>query len=266
MQTGELRQLLRKRFPVGQYALLWEVGTATGFDCAGWADAVVMGLWPSRGLTFTGCELKVSRSDWKKELDNPEKSEKFIRYCDSWYLVAGDASIVKPGELPDKWGMLVAKGGKLHCEKEAPKLSPEPIDRKFLAAIIRRVDEQNCSKSQLQAARAEAYKTIQADFEGRQNRDAKFAEQKLKTEQERNARLVARIQKFEEITGVSIGHHDYWRNDVVEIGEAVKILISRRGIPGVEDLAKVKESADKLSALAAELIRAFEPAPPKTDK
>ena len=53
-----------------------------------YADAVAMNLFPSRGLALHGFEIKVSKSDFKSEIENPEKSVPVQQYCDHWWIVA----------------------------------------------------------------------------------------------------------------------------------------------------------------------------------
>lgn len=109
------------------------------------ADAIAMDLWPSRGLEIHGHEVKVSRSDWLTELKHPEKCEPVKRYCDRWWLVVSDRSIVKPGELPDGWGLMVVAERRWGSRVEqytrvvtqAPKLNPTPVTRDFLAPLLR---------------------------------------------------------------------------------------------------------------------------------
>ena len=52
----------------GEYAFLRQVRNAAGFDAKRTFDAVVVGLWPSRGHDIHVIEVKVSRSDWQREL------------------------------------------------------------------------------------------------------------------------------------------------------------------------------------------------------
>jgi hypothetical protein len=140
----DMIQLLREKYPPDAYALLTEVGNSTGFGCRRHCDALVMSLWPSRGLEIIGIEVKVRRSDWLKELSMPEKAEEIARYCDRWYLAVGDENIVQEGELPRGWGLIVPKvGGTLRIKAEAKLTEPEPQpDRAFLAAILRQVQNQ----------------------------------------------------------------------------------------------------------------------------
>ena len=71
-------ELLTKRFPPGQYALLKEVRDAAGFHARNSADGIAMNLWPSRGLELNGLEIKSGRGDWLKEYKNPQKAESIL--------------------------------------------------------------------------------------------------------------------------------------------------------------------------------------------
>ena len=101
------------------------------------ADAVAMDLWPSKGLEIHGHEVKVSRSDWLAELKQPDKCEPVKRYCDRWWLVVADRAIVKGGELPEGWGLMVVSGDSTRVVVKAPKLSPDSVTKDFMAPFLR---------------------------------------------------------------------------------------------------------------------------------
>lgn len=82
------------------WAFVPKVRDAAGFSATRTIDAIAMSLWPSRGLELHGHEIKVSRSDWLRELKEPEKAEAFSSVVDRWWLVVSDAQIVAAGELP----------------------------------------------------------------------------------------------------------------------------------------------------------------------
>lgn len=158
MNTNELMGLLRERYPKDAYAFFTEVPDGTGGNCRRHCDALVMSLWPSRGLTLTGFELKVSRGDWIKELKTPAKAESIAKYCDFWYLVAGDEKIVQPGELPATWGLMAPVGGKLKVKAEATKLEAEAISRKFIAGLFRAAQSQVTPDAELSRIKMEEYR------------------------------------------------------------------------------------------------------------
>lgn len=87
-------------------------------------------------MALHGHEVKVSRADWLSELRDPEKSEAFKRYMHHWWLVVSDRSIVKAGELPDGWGLMVKSGRGLRAVVKAPRLAPEPMPTDFTICLM----------------------------------------------------------------------------------------------------------------------------------
>jgi hypothetical protein len=125
-----------------QTVLVPAVRSAAGFDARRTIDAVSIGLWPSRGMLLDGYEIKVSRSDWLRELKAPAKAEEFAALVDRLWLVVSDASIVKDGELPPGWGLLVRRGKILRQAVAAERLHegkelPPGFGRSFLVPLLR---------------------------------------------------------------------------------------------------------------------------------
>lgn len=87
-------------------------------------------------LALHGHEVKVSRSDWLTELRAPEKSEAIKRHMHYWWLVIPDAAIIKPGELPEGWGLMVRSGGTLRAKVKAALLNPEPVPLDFTISLM----------------------------------------------------------------------------------------------------------------------------------
>lgn len=215
--TDRVYQALANRFAPPAHAVITEVPDATGYGKTRTADALVMSLWPSRGLTLSGVEVKASRSDWVKERDDPSKAEAIARYCDYWYLAVGDPSIVQPGELPETWGLLVPHGESLKVAKEPAKLSPVPIDREFLASLFRviAIGPAGAIRREFERGRSAGYAEARRSFEASAERTDRGA----KDECERLKRAIA---EFEQASGVRI---DQWNGG--PIGRAVKCVLGR---------------------------------------
>lgn len=85
-----------------------------------------------------GFEVKVSRADWLTEhRTGGKKSETWRRYCDYWWLVVPNPKIIKPGELPDGWGLLAGEKQLRTVVKPARSLIAEPLDMEMLRTIAR---------------------------------------------------------------------------------------------------------------------------------
>src|SRR5262245_2299599 len=91
------------RFAPPACVMLREVRNGTGYaKQVRTADAVVVSVWPSRGVWLGGIEVKVSRSDWLRELKDPTKAAEIQKYCNYWWL-ASPEGVCEPGELPENW-------------------------------------------------------------------------------------------------------------------------------------------------------------------
>lgn len=139
MKTEELLKLLATNWPSPSHAFIPEFRGGTGWSRESRADAIAMHLWPSEGLELHGFELKISRGDWLRERKDPYKADPIKQFCDRWYLVVSNLKIIKyADELPKGWGLMFAENGNILTMIEAPKLTPKPIDRAFLASVMRR--------------------------------------------------------------------------------------------------------------------------------
>jgi hypothetical protein len=103
------------------------------------ADFVAVNTWESQGHMIIGHEVKVSRSDWLHELADPEKAEAWKRYCDRWYLVVSDRTIVRPGELPAGWGLLAPAGDSLRTFVRAGVLERAPMPTPLWVSLGRAI-------------------------------------------------------------------------------------------------------------------------------
>lgn len=206
---------LRVRYPAGAYALLEQVGDSTGARHHRWADAVVMSLWPSRGLEVIGIEVKVRRSDWLKELATPEKADAIAKNCDRWYLAVGDEAIVQDGELPKGWGLLVPKADGLRCKVEAKLVEPEPVqDRGFIAAVLRQAQCQITEEAVLKREYERGF--------GDGKREEKEYQERFNHDKEELVRLTKKVKDFEKASGVSI--INCW--NAGNVGEAVNSVLN----------------------------------------
>jgi hypothetical protein len=210
--TKLVMEALAKRYPAPEYAFFTEIRDHTGFARATphTADALAMGLWPSRGLELLGFEVKASRPDWLRELKDPGKAEAICRFCDRWWIVTGTPDIVQAGELPPTWGLLVLTARGLKTTVEAPKLDPQPIDRPMLASLMRRVHQRTVPDRYLREAEKKGYERGRQAAQG----DAKTWEREAKDRQ-------ALIDEFERQSGVQIRS---WNRG--QIGDAVKAVMT----------------------------------------
>lgn len=81
-------------------------------------------------------EVKISRSDWLRELACPEKAAVWGAYAHYMWLVAPTADIVRPGELPAGWGLMV--GDRRLRAVVRPEVRPMPEIPANIAVMVSR--------------------------------------------------------------------------------------------------------------------------------
>jgi hypothetical protein len=251
MRTPEVKALMRTRFCSPEWAIFFEVGDGTGMNQRRWADAVAMNMWTSRGLEIHGFEIKVSRSDWLRELKQPEKSGPVQQYCDRWWIVA-PKDIIKPGELPPTWGHYDVTPAGLRQIVAAPKLSPIPVTKTFMAAMMRRaggVDEDQVKalvEKEAERLRANHAESVQREVE-RRTRDSASALEKL--------------AEFEKETGLSLDGY----SAVKEIADAVRFIRETGVLSTWRGLEGIARDAENFAARVRKFTRT-NPAPADIDK
>lgn len=240
----EIFDLLEQVFPQESFAVLPQVPDRTG-RARRFADAVVMGLWRSRGLHLHGVEIKVSRSDWLRELKAPAKADLIACYCDFWWIVA-PKGIVQKDELPETWGLLEADAGRLKKVVKAPKLSPDGMGRPFLAGLLRRLREVETPQARIDAAVKEALDAAEKREKARRRADSQDARAQLLA-------LRQKVRDFEDTSGLSL---DWRAVDGGNLGELVKaVLNGERPLKAAGQRAKqvarqMREDAERIEKLA----------------
>lgn len=235
LNTAHARQMLQKRYPAPEWSLMQEVAPATGGGTR-YADAVAVNLWQSRGHAVHGFEIKVSRSDWLRELKQPEKAEEIYRYCDHWWILA-PKGVVKDGELPPTWGLLELRESGIVQSVAAKKLTPVPVTREFFASLMRRGHEQiTAIAARMQhAAVTQAYNEIQ-----------KRVEEDVKNRTRDHKELQERVARFSAETGISFDRYSGPSISTIKLAQRLETLNGWRGAGAL----------DRLAELAAELERA----------
>lgn len=238
MTATHIINALAAKFKAPEYAFLTEVRNSVGFSAkVRTADAMAMSLWPSRGLYMTGFEVKVSRADWKKELEQPEKAEELARFCKMWF-VACPEKLIDKDEVPPGWGLIYVKDdGGLRYVKPAPEHPAVEPTWMLFASLMRDVVEnwvpQTLVDQRIDAATKERL-ARRIEQEGYELKEAKRQLEKLREN----------IAAFEAESGVKIDRYSDHFNR--EIGAAVAALRRWQGVPHKE-LQQIAQRVNRLS-------------------
>lgn len=170
------------------------------------ADAVHVGLWQSRGAGDVDVhELKVSRADWRRELDKPEKAEAWWPYCTRFWVVAPSTAIVPPEELPTGWGLMV----------------PNPKGRRFKKIVTPEAREPELSIGLLltllkstETTRTNAIRDLGRTYSRQQaEREQKLRQELAGAADPESKRRLDALAELEKTLGFEIGD-DTWRGKV----------------------------------------------------
>lgn len=240
MTEGDVVKALAVHHEGTEWAFLAQVRNQTGFGrSVRTADAMAFRLWPSRGIYATGYEVKVSRQDLRKELDDPSKAEEIARFCKLWFIAAPEG-ICKPDDLPITWGLVEVKAtGKLKWTKPAtPNEHAIEPTWPFVCAIMRRVAESSIPMATFQSQIAAKAAEIEKRSQESQSWELKEARNGLERERER-------IAAFEKESGIKLDRYsEYFQG---EIGQAVKLLRDMRNATPMDRLMELKSKAQQIA-------------------
>jgi len=246
MKTPDVKSALRARFCSPEWSIFFEVADGTGMNQRRWADAVAMNMYPSRGMEIHGFEIKVSRNDWLRELKNPEKSSTVQQYCDRWWIVA-PKELIKPGELPPTWGHYdISATGIIRQMVAGPKLESVPVNKSFMAAMLRRAG--GVDEAVMAAAVSREREQLEAQFNDRLQREVDYRATKANI-------AIEKLAEFERETGLSIDGY----GEVKEVADAVRFIRHTGALATWRGLEGLASEAERFSAKVREFIRANTP-------
>lgn len=209
MTSATVHEMLQAHIFREGWCYLREVRANRGVNVKSIADAVAVSLYPSRGHHLHGIEIKVSRSDWLRELNNPKKSHDTFIQCASWTLACPDG-VVAPGELPHGWGHIVVSDKKARY-KSRPKVRNNVVITPMSVVMLGHLLNQQ--QKEVDAKVRETIKRMK-EGDGQRLNDLANENVKLRSElaavqgciEDRNV-----IAKFSEACGVSAWdiHHAY---------------------------------------------------------
>lgn len=139
---------LRRRHQPPVWVFFEELRVGTGF---GWlmvgdtrikvdsaVDAWAMGTWRSSRYARVSYEVKVSRSDWLRELRKPQKRLPALMVSNEFYFATPEG-LVQPDEVPAEAGLVWVRGnGTTRAVKKAPWRATGFPGWMFFASVARR--------------------------------------------------------------------------------------------------------------------------------
>jgi len=136
----DLEGLVAARYPSPEWAVVRElragVGYSRGVDRR--IDVVAFNCWPSKGWHRLAFEVKRTRQDFKREIENPKKRKWVEENFHQTYFVTPHG-LVQKDEIPESWGLMTATkaGDKLRVTKVATHREIGPLPETVALSAIR---------------------------------------------------------------------------------------------------------------------------------
>ena len=226
-----------------QYVCIEEARSGAGFDGnAGSCDLLAINTYKGRGMQLIGHEVKVSMADWKKELAEPEKAERFARYCRRWYVAVPSSLAVKiKDEVPPAWGLLsLSDKGRLTETVKAPARKPDSVPEWWWVAWLAQFDRQ--AKRQVPQMLDAAMAAERLQLKERVERDVASRRQ---FEEERNAKLRENAERLRTAIGIDLQH--LWGHNLERLGHAWALVQAGYDVDGL--VRTLRRTADALDGI-----------------
>jgi hypothetical protein len=224
-----------------RYITAIQVNNGAGFAYGRTIDAIVFDTWPSGGLHLHGLEIKTTKADLRRELQDTQKFAEFAPHLDLFSIVA-PKGVVDITLLPAKWGLYSpTENGSLRARRKPLMLHDEgkrkTISRSIAAAFVRALVSRSLSSEAREAEYARGYENGEKNVE----RETKRARMKTET-------VLRNVKEFERASGVSIAE---WGGE--RVGEAVKLVMTGGLKKRISYSPNLRELARKLLLLADDL-------------
>jgi len=145
--AASIIEALRRHHSGASYGAPWaffaelRIGTGYGREAEQRIDAWAMALWPSAQFKRVAYEVKISRSDFLREIKDPGKRRRAMVFSNEFYF-ATPFGLLKESEIPPECGLVeIRPDGRLRTVVDAPHRDTPPPSWRFMAAIIRRAND-----------------------------------------------------------------------------------------------------------------------------
>lgn len=249
MNAGDVREALHRRYCGAdltglQWVCLEEARSGAGFDGnSRQCDFLAVNTFKGRGLELIGHEIKVSMSDWKAELADPTKAEKFARYCRRWWVAVPSEMAKKIKEdVPAGWGLLSLsdKGRWTEVVKAPVRKDVEPVPVWWWIGWLAQIDRQTKKRLPTMVAA-----TLAAERD-RMHSDIDHAvERRVRSLEDQHEATTKNAAALKEATGIDLPH--LWKHNLDKLRQAWALVQSGYDI---EHLSRtLRSTADALDGI-----------------
>lgn len=137
MSVYDVRAALTMHWPPSEYMHIDEAPDTANRQGRK-LDRLVLSLWESRNFEREGIEIKVSMSDWQRELKNAAKADWWWRHVHRfWVAVPAPLAVKIIPELPTGWGLLACSRTGCKAAVKAAPHEAEPLPWGSVLGLMR---------------------------------------------------------------------------------------------------------------------------------
>jgi hypothetical protein len=228
------------------------------------ADLVRVGMWASRGLGIDVHEIKTSRSDWRRELDDPAKAEAWWPYCNRFWVVA-PPGVVTAAELPEGWGLmeLPASGRRFKIRVPAETRKDITLTVPLLVELLRRADNQRLAEiDELRRQHRDSIAELDRTWRAKTDDGSGLSWE--------NRQRLDLLQQIEDALGVPLDTHAGWPRTPLKAVTPAELAAFLADARDHVTIQRRKEDLDhqrrRLREAAAGLLEHLDPPAPQAGK
>lgn len=242
------------KHPPPQWVTLREVRFGTGYsDSADQRlDIVSLNVYPSKKFFRVAYEVKRSRSDFKKELSNPDKRLIAEQHFNETWFVVSDTKIASTDEIPEGWGLMVLTNNGLKKTKLARQREPLPLPETFWLSALRTSIKDNSSPISYEGNMVsepmlrkhidqEVKKQVKPQLDKLESEKSKL--HSLQAEHRNNQGALTELFRIGAHNGV---HRTDYNSDFEYIERLLDIMVSRKLSNNIRRLVNTRNDLDEL--------------------
>lgn len=140
LRSSDIVAILKKKYQHHGWLVITELRRSPGWVDDRTIDVFVLHQWPSEGFKRIAYEIKVSSSDFTREIKNPRKRKSFREISNEFYFIA-PVGVIDADKIPTDCGLIeVTPEGKLVKAIDSPWFESNP-DWNIVAALVKRALE-----------------------------------------------------------------------------------------------------------------------------
>lgn len=252
MNAAEIRDALEQHWKPAEYLVLHEC-PQDAMRMGRKIDTLVVSLWKSRGYELDAIEIKVSVSDWMREVNEPAKA-------DWWWEHSHRFSVAVPVTIADRvretlptgWGLLAVNDGKVATVVKPVKHAAEPLPWQAIVGIMR-------------GASGAGANALMREFEKGREHGVKEVRARVAANPDNvvNAHnydeLLRKVRAFKEETGIDIAGARF-EDNARELGVLVNLVREWQRHPDwatkhlTQTAEQLRRHAEGLSSIAGALL------------